>query len=353
MIAGEYMRKSEKKAFMMIILCYFIIIQVFAGTYYVEWDAREIFSDSSYVKYKINNGKWNDLDMTEPVNEIVYRKNNKIQFISSLDGENWSAPLSVSLKVSNPNVSDEYLLNWSWNEVPGAKSVRYRINDGEWTYIQASNNGFSEQIKPNTIRYVTVQSTEDGINWLDGKSSGIIIAEEKEIPKTRNLAVTLAGSFFWRDIYFTESRVFLMTGLSFGYDASLFIPVSNTWGITMNNQFAYYRLGFFDYLEYAPSISFRFGSYTEKGPGFYFLLGPGASLVKKENTYYCYPSANFGAGIDWWFSKTLALTTKTDASISIQSDRLLNPGSLIDSISINVTGAVGITFAFCGKGENK
>lgn len=342
-----------KRGLILVLFCSCFILKLFSGTYYIEWNTGELFADESFVRYRINNQKWIDMeDSLNPIQSVVYGKNNKISFETSLDSETWSEPFSVSLKVCDPEPENKYQLKWTWNEIPGAKAVRYKTNNGEWIYSSPLENTFSDAIIPNTLIQTTVQTSVDGVTWLEGKSSGIIVAESREIPKTRNMTVSLTGSVFWGDVYFPSSKTSLRSGLGFGGNAILFIPVSNTWGFTLNNQLSYYRLGVFNYLEFDPSLNIRLGYYSEKGPALFCSFGAGASIVKRDSSIYCYPSLNLGLGLDIWLMKSLAFTIRTDALVSIQTEKLLNPDSYIDSVSFNATGSVGLTYAFCSKGEN-
>ena len=335
----------------------FIALSLFtltAGTYYIEWTPGDYFSGEEHVRYRIGSGKWNELPSDgETILSTVYAKESTVRFETSADGEEWSERLKAKLIVTEPGAEEIYQLSWNWNPVPGAQRIRYSLDGNGWMYLPNDATGYRDSFEANKLRVFRVDTTVDDAEWIYGAEKGVMIAERQAIRNPRKIHISLLGSITFEDVYFSETKSAVRSGLGYGGKLSLFFPFSKANGVVIDNDFSVYRLGVRNIMEYDPQLKLRFGAYDERGVAMYFMIGGGASLIMSDSRYYLYPVASADLGFDYWFSKQLALTVNAGVSVSIQSDRLFNPGVLIDSLSIHAAGSVGITYALCAKGGNK
>ena len=334
-----------------------VVLSVFtlaAGTYYIEWTPGDYFSGADNVRYKIDSSSWKELPTDGgTVLSTVYAKESTVKFETSSDGETWTESLKAKLIVAEPGAEETYSLTWKWNEVPGAQRIRYSLDGKGWLYLPNDATGYKDSFEANRMRVFRAETTLNDVDWIDGAEKGVIIAEKQAIRNPRKFQVSLLGSLTFEDVYFSETKSAIKSELGYGGKLSLFFPFSKANGLVIDNDFSVYRLGVRNIMEYDPQLKLRFGAYDERGVALYFMIGGGASMIMRDGRYYFYPAASADLGFDYWFSKQLALTANAGASVSIQNDRLFNPGVLIDSLSIHAAGFVGITYALCAKGGNK
>lgn len=347
------MSASLKKIVLFLVLSLFLVTFLSAGTYYVEWQIGDYFSNNEVLRYKINNGAWNIVeDSKAPITSVVYKKSNTLTLETSTNGVDWDSSIDSKLNVINKNDSENYKVLWKWNAVPGAKSVRYKENNGEWIEMSNSSTGITEDVSLNNLSIITVQSSVDGSSW-EGLTKGIVVAEKQTPPKTRKMMLSILGGAEFEDVYFTSSKTKLRSNIGYGTKVILSLPITSTFALSFDNQLSKYTLGRFNYLQYDPSIKLRFEAYNEKGLSPYFMIGGGVSIVVRENKPYFYPLLSMDLGFDLWFSKAFAISVNGCGSATIQSDKILNPDSKIDSIGLHASGSIGFTYAICKKGETK
>ncbi|MGN0906926.1 MAG: hypothetical protein ACI4NM_07245 [Bullifex sp.] len=343
----------SRKVYVTLIIMMLSLFTLSAGTYYIEWAPGEFFQNENIVRYRIGNGKWTDLPSDgEPVLSKVYSKNTTVIFEVSEDGTEWTQGLDAKLVVTDPGAEDTYNLVWKWNPVPGARMIRYSIDSKDWLFLTTDNTEYYDTFQANKLRTFRAESTADGTEWIEGAEKGIIVAEKQPVRQPRKMQLSLLGSAVFEDVYFTARKSAVRSGLAFGGKLSVFLPIRNASGITIDNEVSFYKLGVRNIIEYDPQIKIRFGTYDERGIAPYCMIGAGASVIMRDGRFYFYPALGADLGFDFWFTKQLALTFNVGASVSIQSDKLFNPGVIIDSLSIHATGSVGVTYAFCSKGGN-
>ena len=347
------MSTSLKKIVLFLLLSLFLVMFLSAGTYYVEWIPGDYFSNDEVLRYKINNGAWNIVeDKNIPITSVVYHKSNVLNIETSTDGVEWDNSIDSKLNVINKNDSDNYKVSWKWNAVPGTKSVRYRENNGQWIEMSNSSTGIVEDVNLNNLSIITVQSSVDGSSW-EGLTKGIVVAEKQTPPRTRKMMLSILGGTEFEDVYFITSKTKLRSNIGYGAKVTLSLPITSTFSLSFDNQLSKYTLGRFNYLQYDPTIKLRFESYNEKGLSPYVMLGGGVSIVVRDNKSYYYPLLSVDLGFDLWFSKAFAISVNGCGSATIQSDKILNPDSKIDSIGLHASGSIGFTYAICKKGETK
>lgn len=348
------MRTSRKRTVALMVLSLFTLMFLAAGTYYIDWTPGEYYSDTPYLRYRINGEKWKTVeDSTSVISSVVFHKENKLVIETSLDGETWGNTATAKLTVIDNGSSDQYRLSWAWNQVPGAESVRYSKDNGEWIIMSNHSEGITEDVIPNTLTLITVQSSEKGVGWNEGMIKGFLAAEKQPIPKTRVFMISVLGGADFEDVYFTSSKSALKSSIGWGGKLSLTLPVTNKFALSADSQFSLYSLGRFSYIQYDPSIKLRFSTYTERGLSPYLMIGGGVSLVYREGRIFHYPLVSMDIGFDYWFSKSFALSVNACGAATIQKDDILNPGATIDSIGLHASGSVGFTYAFCKRGEEK
>ena len=348
------MYSLRKRTVALVLLSLFTLMFLAAGTYYVDWTPGDNFSDSMYLRYRINGEKWKTVeDPSSVITSVVFHKENKLVIETSEDEEYWENTLTSKLSVIDSGSSDQYRLSWKWNQVPGAQSVRYRKDNEGWVYMGNMSEGITEDVVPNTLTVINVQSSVDGSDWLEGKTIGFLAAEKQPIPKTRMLMISVLGGAEFEDIYFVSSKSALRSSIGWGGKLTLSLPLTNTFAFSADNQFSLYSLGRFRYIQYDPSLKFRFSPYTERGLSPYLMIGGGVSILYRESRFYFYPLVSLDLGFDYWFSKAFALSVNACGSATIQKDNILNPGAVIDSIGLHASGSVGFTYSICKKGGER
>lgn len=342
----------KKKMIISSVFFVFLLFSISAKTYYINWNVGKYFNNSNYVRYKINDSNWNYIEnKSENLSSIVYKKNNTIYFEISDDNENWNESIEASLIVIDNDNKDNYYVSWEWNPVPSAKSVRYSIDGGDWQHIGSSKNNYKEDVLLDTLKVFAIQSSSDSISWFDKVEKGIIVALNKEIINPRKIQISIMGAAIYENVYMMETKNIIKSNLGYGVRLSFFLPTNRANGFSFDNNFSKYNLGDHNYLQYDSEIKYRFGIYDEKGIAPYLMIGSGASFIFRNNKTYVYPLISSDLGFDFWFNKQISLTINMHASASIQSDKYFNPNKFIDSISLNTSGSIGFSYAFCAKGD--
>ena len=348
------MRVFSRKVSLTLVIMLLSLFTLSAGTYYLEWNPGDYFQNEVFVRYRIGNGSWNELPPDgEPVLSKIYSKNSTVSFETSEDGIEWTEALKSKLVVMDPGVEEDYSLVWSWSPVPGAQLIRFSLDGQDWLFLPASEAGYIDKLEANKLRVFRAESTADGTQWIDGAENGIIVAEKQPVREPIKMQISLLGSAMFEDVYFTETKSAVRSGLGYGAKVSVFFPIRNASGITIDNDVSSYKLGVRNIIEYEPQLKLRFGFYDERGIAPYLMVGGGASVILRDGRIYCYPLVGADLGFDFWFTKQLALSFNAGASVSVQSDKFFNPGAMIDSLGIHLTGSVGVTYAFRSKGGNR
>lgn len=342
----------KKKIIISIVFFVFLLFSISAKTYYINWNVGDYFNNTNYVRYQINDNNWNYIEnKNDNIFSIVNKTNNTISFEISDDNENWNESIKARLIVINDDNTDDYYVSWEWNPVPAAKALRYSIDGADWHYIDTTISKLKDDVKLDVLKVFTVQSSSDSISWFDKVEKGIIVASEKEIINPRKIQISALGSAVYENVYMMETKSIIKSNLGYGFRLSIFLPINQANGFSFDNNISKYKLGNYTYFQYDPEINYRFGIYDENGIAPYLMIGGGASILFRDNKTYVYPVISSDLGFDFWFNKQISLTMNLHASASIQSDKYFNPNTFIDSISLNTSGSIGLSYAFCSKGD--
>ena len=215
--------------------------------------------------------------------------------------------------------------SFSWNI--NDENLRYSLDGSEPTEIN-DNKVLLSNFKPNNLSIFTLEVKEND-QWLECGKVGFIPVNAKT-----NRKLILSSYYISSlEILSFKSSTF-NSGL--GVKASLALPINNYLSLVLDSNYQWLKYYNGNYEELTLMGKVRFNSNINDSGIVFIQLGGGENFVTKYNLFAYYPVLSTGLGLEFYFTKSIALSLLGEYSISFQRD----------SINNHIIGAVGLSIAF-------
>ena len=213
--------------------------------------------------------------------------------------------------------------SWDIND----ENLRYSLDGSEPTEIE-DNKVLLSNFKTNNLSIFTLEVKEND-QWLECGKVGFIPVKAKT---NRKLILSSYYISSLEILSFNSSN--LNSGL--GVKASLALPVNNYLSLVLDSNYQWLKYYNGNYEELTLMGKVRFNSNINDSGIVFIQLGGGENFVTKYNLFAYYPVLSTGLGLEFYFTKSIALSLLGEYSISFQRD----------SINNHIIGAVGLSIAF-------
>ena len=210
--------------FLFLMLC--VLSSLSAEEVHLSWSHRD--TEVSLYRWRRGNEEWNVTQIPEAQSSYRYGDVEIYHIEASYDGERWSDdhPILISEK-------DTVAVSWSWkDESEGVRFHRYRINEGEWTVINAPGTETGPIELAVGERYgIEVQASFDGSFWSEISSSVLttVKAEKRKPFLSFELSSSISLSYALYDFYnghdIAGARYLMKTDPSFTADGELLLSL--------------------------------------------------------------------------------------------------------------------------------
>ena len=215
--------------------------------------------------------------------------------------------------------------SFSWNI--NNSNLRYSLDGSEPTEIN-DNKVLLSNFKTNNLSVFTLEVNEND-QWLECGKVGFIPVNAKV-----NRKLILSSYYISSlEILSFKSSTF-NSGL--GVKASLALPINNYLSLILDSNYQWLKYYNGKYEELTLMGKVRFNSNINDSGIVFIQLGGGENFVTKYNLFAYYPVLSTGLGLEFYFTKSIALSLLGEYSISFQRD----------SINNHIIGAVGLSIAF-------
>ena len=203
-----------------------VLSSLSAEEVHLSWSHSD--TEVSLYRWRRGNGEWNVTQIPEAQSSYRYGDVEIYHIEASYDGERWSDdhPILISEK-------DTVAVSWSWkDESEGVGFHRYRINEGEWTIVNAPSTETGPIELAVGERYrIEVQASFDGSFWSEISSS--VLTTVKAEKRKPFLSVELSSSIslssalydFYNGHHIEGARYLMKTDPSFTADGELLLSL--------------------------------------------------------------------------------------------------------------------------------
>lgn len=215
--------------------------------------------------------------------------------------------------------------SFSWNV--NDENLRYSLDGSEPTEID-DNKVLLSNFKANNLSIFTLEVKEND-QWLECGKVGFIPVNAKV-----NRKLILSSYYISSlEVLSFKSSTF-NSGL--GVKASLALPINNYLSLVLDSNYQWLKYYNGNYEELTLMGKVRFNSNINDSGIVFIQLGGGENFVTKYNLFAYYPVLSTGLGLEFYFTKSIALSLLGEYSISFQRD----------SINNHIIGAIGLSIAF-------
>lgn len=207
------------------------------------------------------------------------------------------------------------------------ENLRYSLDGSEPIEIN-DNKVLLSNFKTNNLSIFTLEVKEND-QWLECGKVGFIPVNAKV-----NRKLILSSYYISSlEVLSFKSSTF-NSGL--GVKATLALPITNYLSLVLDSNYQWLKYYNGNYEELTLMGKIRFNSNINESGIVFIQLGGGENFVTKYNLFAYYPVLSTGLGLEFYFTKSIALSLLGEYSISFQRD----------SINNHIIGAVGLSIAF-------